>query len=74
MVFVRKVRTGSGAMAVQIAERKHGRDKVLKHFGSAHTEGELALLVQVAHDEINKNQGVLDVNIGAGETTAILTG
>lgn len=37
MVFVRKVRTASGATAVQIAERRGGRDKVLEHLGSAHT-------------------------------------
>ena len=31
MVFVRKVKTASGATAVQIAERVGGRDKVLEH-------------------------------------------
>ena len=35
VVFVRKVRTASGATAVQIAERQDGRDKVLEHLGSS---------------------------------------
>ena len=41
MAFVRKVKTASGATAVQIAERVAGRDKVLEHLGSAHTDAEV---------------------------------
>ncbi|RLP07148.1 hypothetical protein D9T14_09605 [Propionibacterium australiense] len=37
MAYVRKVRTASGATAVQIAEYRDGRDRVLEHLGSAHT-------------------------------------
>lgn len=44
MTVVRKVRTASGATAVQIAERVGGRNKVLEHLGSAHTEAELSAL------------------------------
>ena len=50
MVFVRKVKTASGATAVQIAERRNGRDKVLEHLGSAHTDAELAALMETARD------------------------
>ncbi len=65
MVFVRKVRTASGATAVQIAERVGGRDKVLKHLGSAHTPEELAALLEVARREARPGQGELDLSAGA---------
>ena len=45
MAFVRKVKTASGATAVQIAERVAGRDRVLEHLGSAHTDAELSALL-----------------------------
>ena len=44
-VFVRKVKTASGAIAVQIARRENRRDVVVEHLGSAHTEAEVAALV-----------------------------
>ena len=47
MVFIRKVRTASGATAVQLAERREGRDRVLEHLGSAHTDAELAALMEI---------------------------
>ena len=65
VVFVRKVRTASGATAVQIAERQDGRDKVLEHLGSAHTEAELASLVAVARRRMHPGQGELDLSAGA---------
>ena len=48
VVFVRKVKTASGATAVQIAERAGGRDRVIEHLGSAHTEADLAALLATA--------------------------
>ena len=65
MVFVRKVRTASGATAVQIAERRNGRDRVLEHLGSAHTEAELVALVAVARRKVYPGQGELDLSAGA---------
>ncbi|GAA1618644.1 MULTISPECIES: IS1634 family transposase [Actinomycetes] len=65
MVFVRKVRTASGATAVQIAERLDGRDRVLEHLGSAHTEAELAALVAAARRKVYPGQGELDLSAGA---------
>lgn len=47
-MFVRNVRTASGATAVQIAERQDGRDEVLEYLGSAHTEAELTALLETA--------------------------
>nr|WP_245934104.1 hypothetical protein [Branchiibius hedensis] len=81
MVFVRKVKTASGATAVQIAQRVDGRDKVLEHLGSAHTAQELAVLVQVARQRLHPGQGELDLSAGAvpagqgvitGKTSAVL--
>ena len=65
MVFVRKVRTASGATAVQIAERQGGRDKVLEHLGSAHTDTELSALLEVARRKIYPGQGELDLAVGS---------
>jgi Transposase DDE domain len=45
VVFVRRVRTASGATAVQIAEYVGGRQRVVKHVGSAHSEAELGVLL-----------------------------
>ena len=39
--FLRKVKTASGAMAVQIAVKEGRRDKVIEHLGSAHGPGAL---------------------------------
>jgi len=41
--FVRKVRTSSGAVAVQIVTRRGQRVEQVEHLGSAHTDAELAL-------------------------------
>lgn len=65
MVFVRKVRTASGATAVQIAERQGGRDKVLEHLGSARTDAELTALLEVARAKIYPGQEQLDMTAGS---------
>jgi len=64
-VFVRKVRTASGATAVQIAERQGGRDMVLEHLGSAHTDAELSALLEVARRKVYPGQGELDLAVGS---------
>jgi Transposase DDE domain len=75
VVFVRKVRTASGATAVQIAERQGGRDQVLEHLGSAHTEAELAALVAAARRKMYPGQGELDLTAGAVPAgQAVITG
>jgi hypothetical protein len=50
---------------VQIAERQGGRDRVLEHLGSAHTEAELAALVAAARRKVYPGQGELDLSAGA---------
>lgn len=42
---VRKVKTASGATAVQVIRYKNGKRIVVRHIGSAHTDEELAVLL-----------------------------
>jgi hypothetical protein len=48
MVWIRRVRTASGATAVQIAESVGGRRRIVRHVGSARDEAELGLLMEQA--------------------------
>jgi len=75
VVFVRKVKTASGATAVQIAERVGGRDRVLEHLGSAHTEAQLTALLATARQRLHPGQEELDFSarrVPAGH--AVITG
>lgn len=58
--FLRKVKTASAGTAVQIVEKRHGRRTILEHLGSAHTEAELAALLQVGREKLATNQPALD--------------
>lgn len=62
-LFVRKVKTASGATAVQIAEKRRGVRTIIEHIGSAHTEAEVAALVQVAKDRIAGDQQELELQL-----------
>lgn len=44
--FLRKVKTASGATAVQIAIREGRRGKVIEHLRSAYDDAELAVLLE----------------------------
>ena len=57
MVFVRKVRTASGAVAVQVVQKLRGRREILAHVGSAHTDAELGILLEKARAMALGNQG-----------------
>lgn len=63
MVYIRKVRTGSGAIAVQLGEKKHGRFQMIEHLGSAHGDFELGLLMEAAREKLRAGQEVLDLGI-----------
>ena len=55
--FVRKVRTTSGATAVQIAVKEDGLRRIVEHLGSAHDETEVAALLKVGRQKIAARQG-----------------
>lgn len=61
---MRRVKTASGATAVQIARRENRRDVVIEHLGSAHTDAEVAALVQAGRAKIEEGQGELDLDLG----------
>ncbi|TDC72945.1 IS1634 family transposase [Actinomadura sp. 7K507] len=64
MVFIRRVRTASGATAVQIAEYADGRQRIVKHVGSAHTEAELGILLEQARGLLaDPRQETLDLGV-----------
>jgi hypothetical protein len=59
--FVRKVRTASGAVAVQVVTRRGRVVEQIEHMGSAHTDAELALLLASAKELISPGQEALDL-------------
>ena len=64
MAFIRRVSTASGATAVQIARYVDGRQRIVKHLGSAHTEAELGVLLAKARQLLDDPaQGVLDLDV-----------
>lgn len=48
---IRKVRTASGATAVQIIRYSQGKRIIVRHIGSSHTDAELAVLCQEAETQ-----------------------
>ncbi|WP_342343184.1 IS1634 family transposase [Microbacterium sp. HSID17254] len=75
-MFVRKVKTASGATAVQIVEKRHGVRRIVAHVGSAHDYAELAVLIASARDRIHAGQQALDLDAPAtgGAAGAVVTG
>lgn len=71
MAFVRKVRTGSGATAVQVVRKHHGKLQVLEHVGSARTPVEVALLLQQAREILHAGQEALDLGVDAPADTTV---
>jgi Transposase DDE domain len=64
VVWIRRVRTASGATAVQIAESVDGRRRIVRHLGSARDDAELGLLVEQACRLLADDaQGELDLGI-----------
>ncbi|WP_244930835.1 IS1634 family transposase [Nocardioides sp. W7] len=64
MAWIRRVRTASGATAVQIAESVDGRRRIVRHVGSARDEVELGLLMDDARRLLEDDQqGLLDLGI-----------
>lgn len=75
MAWVRRVRTASGATAVQIVESVDGRRRVVRHVGSAHDEAELGLSIAQADGLLaGDRQGVLDLGLHGTHREAALVG
>ncbi len=75
VAWIRRVRTASGATAVQIAESVGGRRRIVAHVGSAHTEAELGLLVERARQLLDDpDQGELELGIEPASPKARLIG
>jgi hypothetical protein len=62
-VFVRKVRTASGAVAVQVMRKSGRRDVLVEHVGSARTDAELGVLLERARRIAAGGQNVLDFEV-----------
>ena len=59
---MRKVRTASGAVAVQVVTRRGRQVERVEHVGSAYTDAGLALLLASAREWLSSGQGsVLDL-------------
>ena len=56
MAFIRKVKTTSGAIAVQIAHKEYGRIVRIEHIGSAHNETDLKTLLAIANQRLRGSQ------------------
>ena len=63
MAYVRKVRTATGAVAVQVARKDGGRVVILEHVGSAHTDAELGILLERARRVVDGLMEVLDFEV-----------
>jgi hypothetical protein len=75
VAFIRRVRTASGATAVQIAEYVGGRQQIVKHLGSAHSEAELGMLLEQARDLVaDPAQDMLQLGVEPRPRVAALTG
>jgi Transposase DDE domain len=61
--YVRTVKTGSGAMAVQIVHSSRRGSRDIEHIGSAHDDAELELLKAAARQRLAAGQGELDLGL-----------
>jgi len=65
VAYVRKVRTASGAVAVQVVRKHRGQRTILAHVGSAHTDAQLGILLELARRIAAQDQGALDIEVAA---------
>jgi len=56
VAYIRRVKTASGATAIQIAHKEYGRIKRIEHVGSAHNLEEEKMLVSLARGRLHANQ------------------
>lgn len=67
VVYVRTVKTGSGAVAVQIVWGSRGGSRRIEHVGSGRGEGEVSVLKGVAQQRIRGGQQDLGLEVGGGQ-------
>ena len=67
---LRKVPTASGATAVQIVTKRHGKLTVIDHLGSAHTPAQLAALEEAGREKINESTGQLALDLDTGSNVS----
>ncbi|MGO0578319.1 IS1634 family transposase, partial [Ornithinimicrobium panacihumi] len=72
--FVRKVKTASGATAVQVMHKRGRRVLGIDHIGSARTEAELALLEAIAHERLHAGQDQLPLDHGGSSASTAAPG
>lgn len=73
--FLRKVRTASGATAVQIVEKRNGVRTIVEHLGSAHDEAELTALMEAGRARLaGPDQEMLDFGPSRIPQSAVVTG
>jgi len=70
--YVRTVKTGSGATAVQIVHSSHRGSRDIEHIGSAHCEAELEMLKAAARQRLAAGQDELDLGLDAAAAGAAL--
>jgi hypothetical protein len=63
VAYVRKVRTASGAVAVQVARKDRDRVVIAAHVGSAHTDAELGILLDQARQIVAGEQEAFDIEV-----------
>ena len=56
MTYIRKVKTGSGATAVQLLTKEKGQVVRIEHIGSAYTDEDLKILLFIARKQLQDNQ------------------
>ena len=74
--FLRKVKTASGATAVQVVAKEGRRNRVLEHLGSAHSEAELVVaLMHLGRERLHVGQEALDLDLtsDAAPAAGVLT-
>ena len=59
--YLRRVKTASGATAVQVVAKENGVRRIVEHLGSARDEAELAALMHLGRQRLLAGQQVLDL-------------
>jgi hypothetical protein len=68
--FIRNVPTASGARAVQIVHKRGRRVVGIEHIGSAHDHAQLAVLMEIARQQLHAGQEALDLGTGPSAARA----